>query len=183
MIVQTLLDRLKCFDIEFWLFLCMISTKQTVLLPIRPRGDSMELVVMLTKSIIGTVWRACGCMNSKAWSWIRPWEELVIRPIKASSLLRAKWQYNHCWYNLQTKHNNRRVGEFGGLYVRANYFGNLGYDFGRAVEFDDLGVLPSRRFEENLDRIYLSYLRFFWKAAALLNIARIANAVQVTIWL
>ena len=45
--------------------------------------------------------------------------------------------------------------------MRANYFGNLGYDFGRAVEFDDLGVLPSRRFEENLDRIYLSYLRFF----------------------
>ena len=161
----------------------MISTKQTVLLPIRPRGDSMELVVMLTKSIIGTVWRACGCMNSKAWSWIRPWEELVIRPIKASSLLRAKWQYNHCWYNLQTKHNNHRVGEFGGLFVRANYFGNLGYDFGRAVEFDDLGVLPSRRFEENLDRISLPYLPVCWKAAALLNIARIANAVQVTICL
>ena len=85
----------------------------------------------------------------------------MIRPIKASSLLRAKWQDNHCLYNLQTKPNNRRVGEFGGLYVRANYFGNLGWDFGRAVEFDDLGVLPSRRFEENLDRIYLSYLRFF----------------------
>ena len=33
MIVQTLLDRLKCFDIEFWLFLCMISTKQTVYTP------------------------------------------------------------------------------------------------------------------------------------------------------
>ena len=38
----------------------------------------------------------------------------------------AKLQYNHCLYNLQTKHNNPRVGELGGLYVRANYFGNLG---------------------------------------------------------